>query len=241
MPPKRELAEGERGDPSQPRRRGLLVGERMRRNPLTISPKATLAEAKALMDQHRIRHLPVVEGEALVGIITARDISQASFPGPPREPSPETEAILRLIKVGEVMTWNVITTTPEATIGEAAGLLVAHKIGGLPVLEDDRLVGILTDRDIRSAASAASLEQITVGDAMTRNVITVAPETPVQEAAKLIVAHRIGGLPVLKGGELVGIITETDLLKAFVELVEQATLERIAPDYQHRTLTVIER
>lgn len=144
-------AEEGREGPLQPRRRGFLVGEWMRRRPLTIHPEATLAEAKALLDQHRIRHLPVVEGEKLVGIIAARDISQASFPGPPGEPSPETEALLRLIKVGEVMTRNVVTTTPEATISEAAKLLVSHKIGGLPVLENGRLVGIITETDVLEA------------------------------------------------------------------------------------------
>lgn len=146
--------------------------------------------------------------------------------------------IIMLVK--ERMNPRPITIYPGASLAEARALLDRHRIRHLPVVEEGKLVGIITDRDIRSAASVASLEQITVGDAMTRNVITITPETPVQEAAKLMVSHRIGGLPVLKGGEVVGIITETDLLKAFVELVEQATLERIAPDYQHRTLTVIE-
>lgn len=169
MPPKGEVVEGEqemaaekpllleeeagreKGGPPQPRRGGFLVEGWMRRNPLTIHPAATLAEAKALLDQHRIRHLPVVEGEKLVGIIAARDISQASFPGPPGEPSPETEALLPLIKVGEVMTRKVITISPKATMREAAQLLVSHKIGGLPVLENDRLVGIITETDVLEA------------------------------------------------------------------------------------------
>ncbi len=130
---------------------GLLVGERMRRDPLTISPDATLAEAKSLLSQQRIRHLPVVEGGALRGIITDRDIRQASFPGPPGRPAPETEALLGLIKVSEAMNRNVIATSPEASIGEAAKLLLSHKIGGLPVLEGDRLVGIITETDLLEA------------------------------------------------------------------------------------------
>jgi len=146
--------------------------------------------------------------------------------------------VVMLVK--ERMSPRPITTHPGASLAEARALLDQYRIRHLPVVEEGRLVGIITDRDLRSAASAASLEQGTVGEAMTRNVITVAPETPVQEAAKLMVSHRIGGLPVLKGGALVGIITETDLLKAFVEIMEQATLERIALDYQHRTMTVIE-
>ena len=135
--------------------------------------------------------------------------------------------------VKERMSPRLITLHPEASLAEARALLDRHRIRHLPVVEEGRLVGIITDRDIRSAASGSSLEQVKVGEAMTRNVITVAPEAQVQEAAKLLLTHRIGGLPVLKGGELVGIITETDLLKAFVEIVETATLDRIAPDY-HR-------
>lgn len=122
----------EHWDPARPRRRGVLVGGWMRSNPLTISPKDSLAEARALLDLHRIRHLPVVEEENLVGILAARDISQASLPGPAGPPTPETDALLKITRVGDVMAQAVITITPEATIGEAAILLVSHKIGALP-------------------------------------------------------------------------------------------------------------
>ena len=99
-------------------------------------------------------------------------------------------------------------------------------------------MGIVTDRDIRSAAPAYSLERVKVADAMTRNVITVSPEIQVQVAAKLMLTHRIGGLPVVKKGELLGIITETDLLNALVAIMDLATIERISPDYHHRMMTV---
>ncbi len=142
--------------------------------------------------------------------------------------------------VKEKMNPRLITIHPSADLGEARGLLEQHRIRHLLVVEGDKLVGIITDRDIRSAASASSLERVKVNDAMTRNVITVTPETHIQEAAKLLLAHRIGGLPVAKRGELQGIITETDLLNALVEIMDHAALERIAPDYQPRTMTVID-
>lgn len=137
--------------------------------------------------------------------------------------------VVMLVK--ERMSQRLVTIDPEVNLAEARALLDQHRIRHLPVVQESRLVGILTDRDIRSAGSVSPLERIKAADAMTRNVISVTPETQVQEAAKLMVAHRIGGLPVLKEGMLQGIITETDLLMAFVELVETATLERIAPDY----------
>ena len=145
-----------------------------------------------------------------------------------------------VILVKERMSPTPITIHPEASLTEARALLDHHRIRHLPALEKGKLVGILTDRDIRSAASASSLGEVKVVEAMTRNVITVSPEARVQEAAKLMVTHRIGGLPVVKRGELRGIITETDLLNALVEIVDQATIERISPDYQHRTMTVID-
>ncbi len=136
-----------------------------------------------------------------------------------------------MMLVKERMSQRLITIDPGANLAEARRLLDQHRIRHLPVVEESKLVGIVSDRDIRSAASASSLDRVKVGVAMTGNVISVSPETQVQEAAKLMVLHRIGGLPVVKEGQLVGIITETDLLKAFVELVETATLERIALDY----------
>lgn len=142
--------------------------------------------------------------------------------------------------VKEKMNPRLITIHPNANLEEARGLLEQHRIRHLLVVEERRLVGIITDRDIRSAASVSSLKQVKVNETMTRKVITVTPETHIQEAAKLLLAHRIGGLPVLKKGELHGIITESDLLTALVEIMDHATLERIAPDYQPRTMTVID-
>jgi CBS domain-containing protein len=143
-----------------------------------------------------------------------------------------------VILVKEKMTPTPITIHPNASLASARACLDQHRIRHLPALEEGRLVGIITDRDIRSAASAPSLEQVKVADAMTRKVITVSPETQVQVAAKLMLTHRIGGLPVVKKGELLGIITETDLLNALVEIMDQATIDRISPDYRRRTMTV---
>lgn len=141
-----------------------------------------------------------------------------------------------VILVKELMSPGLVTTRPDATLAEARALLDQHRIRHLPVIEESTLVGIITDRDIRAAALAASLGHVKVREAMTRNPITVIPEARVQEAAKLMVTNHIGGLPVLKDGRLVGIISETDLLQAFVEIVETATRERIAPDYARRTV-----
>lgn len=134
------------------------------------------------------------------------------------------------MRVGHRMTRDPLTATPGMALKTASGLLQKHRIRHLPVVDRGKLVGIVTDRDIRRAlpSDATSLEvhellylldKVEVHEIMTKEVTTVTPDTPVEEAARLMAEKRIGGLPVLDGERLVGIITETDVLTAFVELM----------------------
>jgi len=135
------------------------------------------------------------------------------------------------MKIGELMTrTNLITARPDVPVLEARRLMVKEKIRHLLITESDgRLVGIVTDRDIRlnlpSQATSLSvweinhlLTKLTVGEVMTRAVITVGPEREARDAAVLMLDHAIGALPVMDGGTLVGIVTETDILRGFVWL-----------------------
>jgi len=129
----------------------MLVDKRMKRDPVTVSPEDSFRQAMTLIRQKGIRHLPVVEGAQLVGIVTDRDIRQTS-------PSPATSLeihelhyLLEKVKIREIMTKKVYTVTPETPIEEAARLMLQHKIGGLPVVEAGRVVGIITETDILSA------------------------------------------------------------------------------------------
>jgi acetoin utilization protein AcuB len=149
----------------------MLVEKRMKRDPVTVAPQDSFRHAMTLIRQKGIRHLPVVEGDRLVGIVTDRDIRQAS-------PSPATS-------------------------------LEIHELHYL-------------------------LEKVKIREIMTKKVHSVAPDTPIEEAARLMLQHRIGGLPVLRAGGLVGIITETDILAAFVDVMgvqqEQMRLELVLED-----------
>jgi len=147
--------------------------------------------------------------------------------------------------VGRRMRTSLITVTKEATLAQARELFHSHRIRHLPVVEGDRLLGIVTDRDIRQAAPssaggftpdqiAAFLAQIPVTDAMVRDVRTVSPFTTIEEAAKLMIEHKIGCLPVTEAGKLVGIITETDILGILVDVMgirePSARIELTLPD-----------
>jgi len=118
------------------------------------------------------------------------------------------------MRVGEWMTESLIAAEAATTCGEARGLLHAHGIRHLPVVDRGRLVGIVSDRDLARAPAVVPL-----GDVMTRRVVTASPEAPVEDAALLLVTHRIGALPVVREGALVGIFTETDALHALVDLL----------------------
>ena len=126
----------------------MLVGRRMRTSLITLTKDGTLAQARELLHTHRIRHLPVVEGDHLLGIVTDRDIRQASPSSTTGISGDRTAAFLAQIPVTKAMVRNVHTVSPYTTIEEAARLMIEHKIGCLPVTEADRLVGIITETDI---------------------------------------------------------------------------------------------
>lgn len=126
----------------------MIVGKRMRDELVTVKETDTLERAFELMRHHRIRHLPVVKGEKLVGIITESDIRQAMVPMPKGRRSKEQYFIPSDALVKEFMTGEVITVEPHTHIEDAARLIYQHKIGGLPVVEKGKLVGIITETDI---------------------------------------------------------------------------------------------
>lgn len=133
--------------------------------------------------------------------------------------------------VGEVCTREPITIDPSGSAPEARKLMQSNDIRRLPVVRDGRLVGIVTLLDLMGAAPSAAtslsvwelnylLDKVKIEQIMTKNVRSVRLDTPVHEAAALMLAYKIGGLPVLDGDDVVGIITESDIFRLFVELSE---------------------
>jgi len=126
----------------------ILIRDWMTPKPITADVHTTLPEAHKLMTQHRVRRLPVMDGDKLVGIVTRGDIRGA-------EPSEATSLsihelnyLLSKLTLEKIMHRNPIMVSPDMTIREAARLMLTNKIAGLPVVDGERLVGIITESDI---------------------------------------------------------------------------------------------
>jgi acetoin utilization protein AcuB len=136
----------------------------------------------------------------------------------------------------------VIGLKPRDTAAHARALMEQHRINQLPVLRGPRLVGIVTDRDLRDAFPSLAEAAVTtprrlprgaepsaipVEDVMTYDVLTVEPDTPLDEAARLLCRERIGALPMVDDGRMVGIVTRSDLLDALAQLADEAAGRRV--------------
>ncbi len=126
----------------------LLVRDLMSRPVHTLHHTANLAEVNALMAGSRIRHVPIIEdGCTVVGLVTHRDLLRRAMGGGEHLPESIRGPYLRSLPVAETMTRTVVTTGPDVLLVEAAQLMMRRKYGCLPVVENGRLVGILTEAD----------------------------------------------------------------------------------------------
>ena len=127
----------------------------------------------------------------------------------------------------EWMAPNPITISPRTTLSEANRIMKDHRVRRLPVVDEGKLVGIITTGDLREAAPSMAtslsvfeltylLDKVSVDKIMRRNVITVSPKTSVRDAAEIMLQNKISGLPVVDMKRVVGIITESDLFRMMV-------------------------
>jgi acetoin utilization protein AcuB len=132
--------------------------------------------------------------------------------------------------VGERMSRPVITISPDMPISEAMNLIKTEHVRRFPVVKDGKLLGIVSDKDLLNASPSPVttlsiwemnylLNKITVSEVMVKNVLTLTEDTPIEQAARIMADNKIGGLPVMRDGAVVGIITETDIFKMFLEIL----------------------
>ena len=117
-----------------------------------------------------------------------------------------------------IMTRHPEIIHPDDTLAKAKEMMDVAGFRRLPVVKDGNVVGMLTERNLR--AHAGYLESTRVNAAMSSPVISVSPNSTVQDAARLMLVHKVGGLPVIDNGKLVGIVTTIDMIRAFLQVVE---------------------
>ena len=122
------------------------------------------------------------------------------------------------MQITNAMTRNPVTIRSGDALAKAKSLMKSYGFRRLPVVDDGQLVGILTERDLRE--HAGHLENTRANAVMRTALVTIAPEDTVEEAARLMLKHKIGGLPIVADGRLLGIVTTSDLLAAFLRVLQ---------------------
>ncbi len=200
-----------------------VVEQIMTANIVTLSSEEPVAVAAQVMLERQISAVVLISNETVVGIVTETDYLRQFV-----DENTLLPHVYRQESVASHMTTEIVTAAPT----ESAFTLMrrmSKRIRHLPVLDDGKLVGILSDHDVRRALALDRIEQITKPEErirlmekfdaehiMNRNVKTTTPTATLAQAAKQMIENKIGGLPVIEASALVGIITETDLLRVCV-------------------------
>jgi acetoin utilization protein AcuB len=132
--------------------------------------------------------------------------------------------------VGERMSHRVISVPPEMPVLEALAMFKKNQIRQAPVMKDGKMLGIVSENDLLNASPSSVttlsvweinylMSKVTVKQVMTKKVITIEVGTPIEDAARIMVDAKIGGMPVTRSGKVIGMITETDLFKVFMEMM----------------------
>ena len=191
------------------------VEEIMARDPITVETNVPLNAALSLMDEHHIRHLPVVRDGYLVGLLSDRDLvgEMGALVGKEgREPLFGTAA------TGDLIRKRPVTVVPEDTTARAAELMSSERIGCVPVCRGDALVGLVTETDLLEAFHGSARygrlsteEDPRVEEVMSRDLVTVPFEASLRDAQIAMIERDVRHLVVLDGDGLVGVLSDRDL------------------------------
>jgi CBS domain-containing protein len=204
----------------------LKVRDVMSVAPTCVGSADSIARPATIMYHHKFGGIPVVDDGVIVGIVTESDLFRALVKG---HAAGQAEIVSQ--HVDRLMTRNPICTSPEVSIDLAAEIMRKHCLRRLPVVDKrDRLVGMVTLSDVLEAQVRNGpmslwelhfrLADMRVKEVMARKLIVVEPHTSVGEAAELMLAHKVGGLPVVVDRQPVGIITESDIFRQLVEATQ---------------------
>lgn len=191
----------------------MTIDKIMSKDVITITKDQTVVDALKLMNKHKISRLLAISPKTkeLVGIVTEKDmaikIASAKYEDVP----------LSHMRVSTIMTPDVITAAPSDTKLQVLKKLVENHIGGIPILEDNKIVGIITKTDILKNLDKEPYTTTTVKEIMTKRVITIGPDDRFVHARRLMVDDEISRLVVVNAGTIAGIVTDKDLVRTIIE------------------------
>ena len=178
---------------------------------ISIDKDQNLSDALKLLRKHNVSRLPVTNNKELVGIISERDIAN-KLGSSKYESMPASR-----LHISSVMVKDVITVPQSMQLDEVARIMLEKGIGSVPVMEDDKMVGIVSKADFVTLAVGIAFDKITVKEIMSKNLTVVSPTERIVHARRQMIESHVGRLPVVEDEGLVGMITSKDLMRAFIE------------------------
>lgn len=202
----------------------MTIDKVMAKDIITVRKDQTVNDALKLMSKHKISRLPVIspKTDELVGIITEKDmatkIASAKYEDVP----------LSHMRISTIMTDDVITADVEESKVQVLKKMVENHIGGIPIMEGDQIVGMVTKTDFLVEADIDAYSETPIKDVMTKRVITINPDERLVHARRLMIDNDIARLVVVNNGVIIGIFTAKDMAKTVIDFKK-----RVPEKYQH--------
>ena len=178
---------------------------------ITIDKDQNLSDALRLLRKHNVSRLPVTNNKELVGIISERDIAN-KLGSSKYESMPASR-----LHISSVMIKDVLTVPETMQLDDVAKLMLDNGIGSVPVMDDDKMVGIVSKADFVTLAVGIAFNKITVKEIMTKDLTVVSPTERLVHARRLMLESKVGRLPVVDDENILGMVTSKDLMRAFID------------------------
>ena len=178
---------------------------------ITVDKDQNLSDALKLLRKHNVSRLPVTNHKELVGIISERDIAN-KLGSSKYESMPASR-----LHISSVMVKDVFTVPQTMQLEDVAKVMLENGIGSVPVMDDEKMVGIVSKADFVTLATGIAFDKIAVKEIMSKDVTSVSPTERLVHARRLMLEDHVGRLPVIDEEKLVGMITSKDLMRAFID------------------------
>ena len=178
---------------------------------ITVDKDQNLSDALKLLRKHNVSRLPVTNNKELVGIISERDIAN-KLGSSKYESMPASR-----LHISSVMVKDVFTVHETMQLDEVAKLMLDNGIGSVPVMCDDKMVGIVSKADFVTLAVGIAFDKITVKEIMSKELIVASPTERLVHARRLMIEKGVGRLPIVEDEKLEGMLTSKDLMRAFID------------------------